>query len=133
MTSFSDFPIRRAMSLTRIFAAAIQSPSGSMECGGHAAALTAPAWPAHSTSFCSRRLFLGRRLLFVSVLFLFFVLALARFLDLFHLLVLLGELDHLPGRLFVDVGDRGEVLDGRVHDRVVVVVAGLLELVGPFG
>src|SRR5438132_306095 len=54
MTSFSDFPIRFAMSLTRIFAAAIQSP-WSCETASARAALT---------SFGRRRLFLGRRLFF---------------------------------------------------------------------
>src|SRR5437899_12206673 len=106
MTSFSDFPIRFAMSLTRIFAAAIQSP-WSCETASARAALT---------SFGRRRLFLGRRLFFSFFSFFRFFFVRVLFLallfrDLFDLFVLLGELDHLPGHLLVDVRDGGEIVD----------------------
>src|SRR6266581_7734178 len=97
MTSFSDFPIRFAMSLTRIFAAAIQSPFGSGDRGqGTGHRFSCPLSPVACPLFCRRRLFLGRRLFFSFFSFffvrvLFLALALL-FRDLFDLFVLLGEL-----------------------------------------
>src|SRR5438552_3145294 len=135
MTSFSDFPILLAMSLTRIFAAAIQSPgflsySVAELLGGPAASNQATL----ATSllhfrlfrlFLARLRFRGHRLSFLPFPF----LGVRRLL---HFLVLAGDLDDLRRRLGIDAFDGRQIVNRRIDHRVEIVVAGRVELVSPF-
>src|ERR1051325_1457388 len=125
MTSFSDLPIRFAMSLTRIFAAAIQSPRSSP------IVLLDRCFFLFLVVALRFRLLLGFRGSFL--LFAFLILIERGRLFLFHLLALAGELDDLLRGLLVDAVDRGEILGRGVENGVEVVVAGIFQLVRPLG
>src|SRR4051794_22376166 len=141
MTSFSDFPIFFAMSLTLNFAAAIDSPW--FGCQVAICVSREPGNPASWERLLHLRLFLrgfgvfgGGFRLFVFrlvvlrglILLLFFVALGRRLVDL---LVLARDLDHLLGHLFVDPFDGDEIVHRSVDHGVEVVVAGRFERVRP--
>src|SRR4051794_25118099 len=141
MTSFSDFPIFFAMSLTLNFAAAIDSPW--FGCQVAICVSREPGNPASWERLLHLRLFLrgfgvfggGFRLfvfrlaVFRGLVLLLFFVALGR--RLFDLLVLARDLDHLLGHLFVDTFDGDEIVDRSVDYGVEIVVAGRFERVRP--
>src|SRR5258706_13496365 len=134
MTSFSDFPIFFAMSLTLIFAAAIYSPLGfprfrGSEVAGYTThlATTTPRNPLFNLGLFR---ILGLSRLVAGLAFFCFFFA---GLILADLLVLARELEHLRGHVGVDAVDGGQIVGGGVEERVEIVVAGILERVAPLG
>src|SRR4051812_7426016 len=98
------------MSLTLIFAAAIQSPWDFRRRS------RVTWWSFHrSLGLLFVRGFLCVFFFFAGLFVLLFVFGLARVaLDLVDLLVLARELDHLRGRVFIHAFDGGEVFDRSV-------------------